>query len=260
MTPHPIRQPTRHPVLQSTAVIRLRALPLLAVLAAAACSSQALALSYCASDGTRAPVALVERFISADCEACWADPATPVPRQNVLALDWVVPSSKPGAQADDAPLSAVATRDASDRLDALGERLADDRLTRQSTVQSNPALKLRVAHGLPVNDYVGTSIETRPAGALRGRGEVTAWLLLVETIPAGAEGTPVERNLVRNAFKSTRNGADVLSKAEQARWYESRPMHVADGAKAVRLRVVGWLQDARGRVLAAAASRCLPSK
>ena len=229
--------------------------PLLAACSLAALiSQQALALSYCASNGVRAPWVLLERFISADCEACWSDPKTQAPKQGELALDWVLP----GAKGDDAPLSAVATRDANDRLESLGRTLTGDRLTSQSVAKPLSALRLRVAHGLPVNDYVGTSIEASPARALRSSGQVTAWLLLVETIPAGAEGSPVERNLVRNALKSSWNGADVLSKSEQKRFYESRPMRVANGAKASRLRVVGWLQDASGRVLATAVSRCQP--
>ena len=57
-----------------------------------------------------APVTLFERFLSADCEACWADPATPAPTPGpgVVVLDWIVPARS----GDEAPLSAAATRDA----------------------------------------------------------------------------------------------------------------------------------------------------
>jgi len=75
----------------------------------------------------------------------------------------------------------------------------------------------------------------------------------VETLPRGTEGTPVARNLVRNAFV-----ADWPARSRAAR-YELRSMQIAPGAKAERLAVVGWLEDARGQVLAIAQSRCKPA-
>ena len=82
------------------------------------------------------------------------------------------------------------------------------------------------------------------------------WLLLVETIPAGAEGTPVARNLVRNAVQTAWNQSGPLSKDEQKRLFESRPMNIPEGAQAARLRVVGWVEDAHGRIRAIAQSQC----
>ena len=76
----------------------------------------ASAQSFCASDSQATPVALVERFISADCEACWSDPKTPAPAAQALTLDWIVPSE----QGEAAPLSAAASRDARMRLESLG--------------------------------------------------------------------------------------------------------------------------------------------
>ncbi len=217
------------------------------------CTSPAMALSYCASDGLRAPVVLVERFFSADCTTCWAAPPAKALPRGALALDWVLPA----AQGDDAPMSTIATRDAQQRLEALG-RSALSRATLQVSSAVRPAagLRLRVAHGLPVNDYVGTSIEAKPAAALQKHGEFTAWLALVETIPAGVEDSPVERNVVRNLLVPAWTGASTLSRTEQKRFYDSRPMYVAQGAKPARLRVVGWLQDGQGRVIAAAQSKC----
>ena len=67
---------------------------------------------------------------------------------------------------------------------------------------------------LPFNGYIGASIELKPAGG----GPWKAWLLLVETIPAGTEGTPVERNLVRNALQPAWDGsqAAIERRAEAA--------------------------------------------
>ena len=42
-----------------------------------ALSSNLHAQSFCASDGQPRPLQLMERFINADCETCWTDPATP---------------------------------------------------------------------------------------------------------------------------------------------------------------------------------------
>ena len=83
-----------------------------------------------------------------------------------------------------------------------------------------------------------------------------SWLLLVETIPAGSDGTPIGRNLVRNALQSSWGGAGPLSKEELSRLYEARPMGIPEGATPSRLRVVGWVEDGRGRMRAIAQSRC----
>jgi hypothetical protein len=205
------------------------------------------AQSSCSSDGQAQPVALLERFINADCEACWGDAKSAVPGRGELALDWIAP----GGRGEDAPLSAAATRDANARLEALRRRRpaqADAVLTKAL----RPERKLRVAHGLPFNGYIGTSIELSPGSG----GPWRAWLLLVETIPAGTEGSPVERNLVRNVLQPAWGGDRPLSKGERALLRESRPLSIPEGAKPERLRVVGWVEDHEGRLRAVAQSRC----
>ena len=217
-------------------------------------------LSACSSDGTPPPAALFERFLSADCEACWADPATPAPSAQApaLALDWIAPT----AAGDDAPLSAAATRDALERLQALG-RGAPVRTDVHVTPlpQARGATDLRVAMGPAFNDYVGAAIAfslpraPRPSAGSR----LAAWhfyLLLVESVPGGAEGTAVPRTLVRNVLQGTWDADGALSKNGQRRWGEMRSMRIPEGAQAERLGVVGWVQDARGRVVAAAQSVC----
>ena len=204
------------------------------------------AQSFCSSDGQRPPVALLERFINADCDACWAQ-AGPKPGPGELALDWIVPASKGG----EAPLSAAASRDSTLRLEALQRSAPGTVDTARHVVQS--ALRgLRVSHGLPFNGYVGTSIALKSPPP----GRWSSWLLLVETIPAGSDGTPIGRNLVRNALQSSWGGAGPLSKEELSRLYEARPMGIPEGATPSRLRVVGWVEDGRGRMRAIAQSRC----
>ena len=237
---------------------------LLAALLAVA-APHALAQSSCSSDGQRPPAALVERFISADCDTCWADPATLRVKAGALALDWIVPSAK----GDDAPLSAAASRDALARLQALRMHAPSTATSTRHVIANTPTAKaptLRVAHGVALGGYIGTSIELKLArGAALPRLPLTAWLLLVEEVPAGTDGAPVARNLVRNALLPSWNMHSQLLNTKQhsrqlapmpARLYESRPMSIPTGTNPDHLRVVGWVEDANGRVLASAASVC----
>ena len=224
---------------------------LLAAFTLLSSSPQAQAQSFCASDGLPRPVQLMERFINADCSDCWTDPTTPKPRANEIALDWVIP----GNQGDDAPLSAVATRDALARLEALKESVPEKTRTAIRAVKGVRGTRLRVAHGLPVADYLGASIELKPIPA-SAKQPWTAWLALVETLPAGTEGSPVERNLVRNMLQRIWDGRKQLLKDEQNRFFETRSMNIAPAANPDRLRVIGWVEDEKGQVLTAAQSRC----
>jgi hypothetical protein len=113
------------------------------------------------------------------------------------------------------------------------------------------ARKLRVAHGLPVTGYIGASIELKPGTG----GPWQVWLLLLETIPAGVEGTPVERNLVRNSLQLEWKQP---ARGKSPAFFESRPMNIPEGVNPDRLRVAGWVQDAQGRIHAIASSRCVP--
>lgn len=194
-------------------------------------------------------LALFERFTSADCETCWQDAATPVPGDSALVLDWIVP----GRQGDEAPLAAAATRDALARLAALGRASPVATDVHTAPVAGRTGQHLRVGRGPAVNDYVGTTI------TWAARPQTSAWtfhLLLVEHLPAGTEGTAVPRNLVRNMLEGTWDKRHALSKNDLAQWMELRPMRIPDGARPERLHTVGWVQDAQGRVAAAAQSGC----
>ncbi len=217
--------------------------------------SSALAQASCSSDGTPQPVAIFERFISADCEACWTDAAIPSPSATAgaVVLDWIVP----GQAGDEAPLSAAATNDALARLQALGRTPPAATDVYAAAVEGARPARLRVAHGLPFNDYLGTAIAftpTRRDGA--APDGMAFYLLLVESVPAGTEGTRVGRNMVRNMLQGTWDKRDTLSNSKQTKWMESRSMRIPDGAQPERLRMVGWVQDAQGRVVAAAQSAC----
>lgn len=215
-------------------------------------SDVARAQSSCSSDGQSRPVVLLERFINADCADCWADPATPRAKRGQLALDWIVP----GARGDEAPLSAAATHDATARLSALRQALPPRAGTYSHKLPPGASGLLRVAHGLPVSGYVGASIGLKAVPGDARALPWTAWLALVESVPAGTEGTPVARNLIRNVLQVSWAVPKQLSKRERISFSESRSMDIAPGSDTRRLRVVGWVEDAQGRVIAAAQSRC----
>ena len=172
------------------------------VFAACFVVTSAAAQSSCSSDGQRAPAVLTERFIRADCDTCWANPNTVKVKARELALDWIVP----GAKGEDAPLSAAASQDALQRLEAIQQAAPADFASVRHQLPARP-LALRVARGVALGGYMGTSIELKPAkGGTMPKQTLSAWLLLVEDIPAGTEGTPVARNLVRNALTLSWNG------------------------------------------------------
>lgn len=233
----------------------------------------AQAQGVCSSDAQPQPVRLLERFLSADCEPCWsrASPQASAKTQaggqshQVLMLDWILPSR----QGDEAALSGAASRDALLRLQTLGRPAPAREMQLSSSVPKGSAYRLRVAHGVALGGYIGASIEVRgmpspkaasPAPTPGGsqRGETTAVLLLVETIAAGTEGTPITRHLVRNMLQIPWPGVNATGHQEPPSLLERRPLSVPSGAQAQRLRVVGWLQDQQGRLLAAAQSACLP--
>lgn len=224
----------------------------LAVAALASITTGAYAQSFCASDGQAQPMQLMERFVNADCASCWIDPATPKASPTQVALDWVAPGSK----GEDAPLSAVATRDALLRLQALRKKLPAKTSAVVQTVKPVQGGALRVSHGTPVADYVGASIELQPIPKAAKGQSWTAWLALVETLPAGTEGSPTERNLVRNLLQTPFDGRKPLAADAPNRFFEARSMNIPQGAKSERLRVIGWVEDARGQIVAAAQSRC----
>ena len=227
------------------------------------------------------PSGILERFINADCDTCWRDPATPTARPGDIAVDWVLP----GRQGDDAPLSAVALREGLQRLEVLKQADPVSAWTHQriavasskrrpksqtgdtGTTGNAATMPLRVARGIALNGYIGASIELRlpvtaTGSVARLRYPLTAWLLLTETIPAGSEGSPVTRALVRNSLVSTWNAPRQISKPasndKAQRHFESRPMSLPPDSNPDRINVVGWVEDAQGRLLASAVSVCQP--
>jgi hypothetical protein len=166
----------------------------------------------------------------------------------VQVLDWIVP----GALGDDAPLSVAAAREALERLQAL--RIQPPVESATAVTQNAGQRRLRVSRGLPLAGYMGTSIELRPAGPFKGRW--SAWLAMVEHIPAGTNGTPVERHLVRNVLQLDWDGQRRAGPGLARPFYDARAMSIPTGAVPARIGLVGWVQDERGQIIAAAATHC----
>lgn len=210
-------------------------------------AAQAQGLS-CSSDRQPAPTAVLERFIDADCLSCWHSPDSARPPRGGLVLDWVLPS----AREDEAAMSAVALPEALDRLQALGLHMTQPATQRLSRL-SGPAPSLRVAQGFAINGYLGATLSYRA----RDRKGYTAWLLLVESLPAGTEGSPVPRQLVRAAAELRPGTVDGRP---APRLSEVRAFRLPEGARPERLRVLGWVQDEGGRLQALAQTHCLPER
>ena len=157
----------------------------------------------------------------------------------------------PSPAGDDAALSAAANRDALTRLDALAVFLNKNQHLHRTMTKAPATYTVRVAHGLAVNSYIGTSIELtkRPKHVKR----LDSFLLLLEYIPQGTADSPIDRMLVRNMLQESWN------LTSQATLLSRRPMSIPAGTNPDNLRVVGWVQDTKGRVLGMAQSRCVPS-
>lgn len=218
----------------------LSRIALTAVLFLASAAAQAL----CTSDEVPQSAAVLERFLNADCLECWRDPATPKAERDTLVLDWVIP----GRNGPAAPLSPVALDEALDRLYAH-RRPVPARSDAVASRREGDGVPLRLAQGQAFNDYVGASMEIKEPG----REPWAAWLLLVESLPAGTEGSPVARNLVRNVFRP--DWGNVM-KRKPGRLAETRSMQIHEGAQAERLRLVAVLHDSRGRIRAITRTEC----
>ncbi len=219
----------------------------------------AAAQSSCSSDKAAAIKTMYERFTNADCEACWTKPLATA--KFGVTLDWLAPSPA----GEDAPLSAAANRDALFRLENLKITLPKEQRVVKTEVKTEvkkSAYKIRVAHGLAVAGYIGASIElTQFPPNLPTAKNLTAVLLLAETIPKGMADTPIERLLVRNMLIEPWQVAPIpMKKSAKQVILTRRPLSIPQGVNPDNLHVFGWVQDEKGQVLAAAQSLCIESK
>lgn len=194
----------------------------------------------------RAGAAVIERFISADCPDCWSAADVATAPSSAWSFDWIA-STPAGSEA---ALAAAANSEARERAQRAGgpSPTGTQSLTVRSTLARIAGLKLSVQSGPAWNGYFGLRLEARgrvPAGS-------SAWLALVEMIPANTEGSVAERQLVRsvagplplNALRSDR----AMSHLSALRWPET--------AQPTRLQARGWIEGPHGALLAIASDRC----
>ena len=208
----------------------------IAVLVAGSLAGPVIAAQPC---DAAPPARLLERFIPADCEACWQDGPAPASASASMVLDWIVPAG------DGAPLAGAATPDAKER--AAGLRPGRT-LVRRSAWSASRAPQLRIVDGPAWNGYIGLRLVITRHGMLP-RG-ARAYAALVEQVPAGNEGSSIERRLVRAVAGPM--GLDEL--ATEPTVEHLRAVAVPSGARVDRLVSVAWIEAPGGRVLAAAAS------
>lgn len=224
--------------------------PILGVALALICAGAAN-IAHAQATATDAPCArthatVLERFISADCSACWTDASlTPAPPDQWL-LDWIVPSPR----GDDAPLSPAAPDEAAGRARRVLNTGVDDERTveHRSAARNASKVQLSVAAGPAFNGYFGVQLD----GHGRWPTGTSAWIALVESVAAGTDGTLVPRQLVRTVAgpfqpRELRNGKP---------WRVLQAMRWPQTAKPERLQARAWLERADGRIVAMVGERC----
>ncbi len=203
------------------------------------------AAAQAACPGPGAPLA--ERFIAADCPGCWADAsASAAPGWQ---LDWITPAG------DSAPLAAAALADASDRLQRNGAAAPTAQaaqLLRRGSVQARPGLSMRVGAGPAWRGYFGLQLSLLAPPRTVWPAGTTAWLALVELLPAGSEGNAQPRALVR----SVAGPLPLDSAVPGQRLTHLRALRWPDTAKPERLQARAWLEAPDGRIIAMAADGC----
>ena len=197
---------------------------------------------------------VVEHFMAADCPDCWKA-APPAPGAGPVAdtdwsLDWIAPA------ADDAVMAPGALPEAADRLARLGAGLpallaAPPASFDARTLLEAPDARRRfyVHSSLPHNGYMGVQMHATgvwPAGS-------TAWIALVELIPAGTRDSVIPHRLVRVlvgpvALPAGPGARNAVAPLYGLRWTEN--------AHADQLVATAWVESAEGHITRIATDRC----
>ncbi len=181
------------------------------------------------------PSAVLERFIPADCEACWS--AGAAPEGSPFVLDWIVPSPR----GDDAALAAAALGDATARAGALAH---GSTLERRHRLPASKGLRVTVEDGPAWNRYMGLLLRVQQRQGAVLPDAAVGYLALVENVRAGDEGTPIERSVVRAlAGPLALDGARETTEHLVA-------LRIPMGGNTERLGAVGWVETVSGEVIA----------
>ena len=156
-----------------------------------------------------------------------------------MVLDWITPA------ADDAPLASAALPEASARA---GQAVTAETLVRAAPLMGRAAPRMRIIDGPAWNGYIGLRLIVAPRAKLPP--DAVAYVALVERVPAGSEGSPVERQLVRAVA-----GPMGLSElATEPRIEHLSAVRLPDTPRPDRLAGVAWIETATGEVIAATQS------
>lgn len=197
-----------------------------------------------------AAAALTERFVSADCAGCWQS-EPPAARHggqpaaapaHELVLDWIVP----GGQGSDAPLAIAALPEAGSRA-GRDRPSADEPTVRHEPINARPGLQLTVEDGPAWNGYIGLRLVVESLSRRALPPGSVGWLALAEEIPAGEDGSPVDRRLVRALVGPLPLGSLAVGRPVE----HLRAVRVPETPRPERLRAIGWVETDAGRPLAA---------
>lgn len=196
------------------------------------------------------PRVLLERFVAARCVACWKElPPLLQEHRDAWALDWIVPAppdTPPPGTPRLAFLHGAAMPASATRMGRLGGPLAPD----EAFTLSHP-LPQRSALNLQVRDtrLAGGKIELRMAARFTSQRPLPAglqgWLALVERLPAGDEGSSVDRQVVRALV-----GPLPLEGLARQPIDHLRTVDMPAQGDPQQFAAVGWVETTRGRVIA----------
>ena len=206
--------------------------------ALAASSASALAASV---PCPRAGAPVLERFVSADCAECWRDAQQPAPAPGGWLFDWITPTLP------EAPLAAAAPAEARERALRSGGTapIGQQMRAQRASPAPLPGLKLAVKSGPAWSGYFGLKLEVQgrlPAGS-------SAWIALVEVLPAGTDGSVVARQLMRTV-------AGPLPLSGSAKQVQLRALRWPESAEPTRLDARAWIEGPDGAMLAVASDAC----
>lgn len=193
--------------------------------------------------------AVLERFIAADCPACWAADGSPHPAaaRPAWLFDWITPVPA----GDDAALAAAASpegRARAERLQAPVPASAEQQVRRQDRLPMLKGLRLQVQSGPAWSGYFGLQLTVQgvvPPGS-------SGWLALVEHLPAGSEGSALPRQLMRSVV----GPLSLEGAARRGGTQHLRALRWPTGAEPARLEARGWIEAADGQLLAVNEARC----
>ena len=231
---------------------------------AAAAPTRAANAPACPGPGA----AVQERFFSAECADCWAGSeaslaATPAPsarsRPNIKnqpafasawLFDWITPAG------DAAPLALGALPESAERAARLGLTALPPAATHRQDLAALPPRSLgatiKLESGPAWQGYFGLQLTLSSPRRWQPPAGASAWLALVEIVPAGRDGTPVKRALVRSVAGPLPLSALTAHRSSS----HLRALRWPAAAEPANLQGRAWIEGPDGQILAVTADQC----